>query len=54
VLRELRAVWILERIGTPPAREVLEKLAGGFPDAPLTRDAKASIQRLDHRQRLKP
>jgi WD40 repeat protein len=48
-LRELRAVWVLERIGTPAAREVLEKLADGFPDAPLTQDAKASLQRLDRR-----
>jgi RNA polymerase sigma factor (sigma-70 family) len=48
-LRELRAVWVLERIGTPAAREVLEKLAGGFSDAPLTQDAKASLQRLDRR-----
>src|SRR5207244_1900686 len=48
-LREFRAVWILERIGTPAAREVLEKLGGGFPDAPLTREAKISLQRLQQR-----
>jgi WD40 repeat protein len=53
-LGELRAVWVLERIGTPAAREVLEKLAGGFPDVALTQDAKASLERLDLRNRFGP
>jgi WD40 repeat protein len=53
-LRELRAVWVLERIGTEAAREVLEKLAAGFPDALLTQDAKASLERLDLRNRFGP
>jgi WD40 repeat protein len=44
-LRSLRAVEALERIGTRPAREVLEALAGGAPNARLTRDAQAALRR---------
>jgi len=45
-LRQARAVGVLERIGTPAAREALRRLAGGAPGARLTRDAKASLARL--------
>jgi hypothetical protein len=45
-LRELRAVEVQERIGTPGAWQVLEKLARGAPEARLTREAKASLERL--------
>jgi RNA polymerase sigma factor (sigma-70 family) len=45
-LRQLRAAEVLERIGTPEARRVLESLAGGAPDARLTREAKAALRRL--------
>jgi hypothetical protein len=45
-LRPLRAVEALERIGTRPAREVLEAPAGGAPNAPVTRDAQAALRRL--------
>ncbi len=44
-LRALRAVEVLERIGTAEARRVLETLAGGGADAPLTREAKAALRR---------
>jgi hypothetical protein len=37
---------LLERIGTPEARLVLETLGKGDPDARLTREAKAALQRL--------
>jgi WD40 repeat protein len=45
LLRRLRAVEVLERIGTAPARKVLEELAKGAPNARLTREAKASLER---------
>jgi WD40 repeat protein len=46
-LRVLRAVEVLELIGSPEARDVLKRLAGGAPEAPLTRQAKAGLERLD-------
>ncbi len=49
VLRQVRAVEVLERIGTAPARELLETLSKGAPGARLTREAKASLQRLSDR-----
>lgn len=45
-LRALRAVEVLELIGTPEARHMLETLAGGAAGAQLTREAKASLARL--------
>jgi WD40 repeat protein len=45
-LRLFRAVEVLERAGTPAAREVLKELAGGAPHALLTREAKSSLSRL--------
>jgi WD40 repeat protein len=45
-LRPLRALEVLERIGSPEARQVLEALAKGQPDATLTQDAKAALGRL--------
>jgi len=48
-LRALRSVQVLERIGTPKAREVLEELAKGASGAKLTRDAKAAVERLNRR-----
>jgi hypothetical protein len=45
-LRTPRAIQVLERIGTPAARRVLEDLARGAADAPETQDAKASLRRL--------
>jgi dipeptidyl aminopeptidase/acylaminoacyl peptidase len=45
-LRVLRAIEVLEHIGTTEARQVLVKLAGGMPEARPTREAKASLDRL--------
>jgi hypothetical protein len=45
-LRSLRAVELLERVGSPEARRVLEGLTRGNPDAPLTQEARASLERL--------
>lgn len=46
LLRHLRAVEVLEHAGTPEAKHVLVALAGGAPEASLTREAKASLERL--------
>jgi hypothetical protein len=46
LLRGLRAVQVLEQVGTPEARDLLRTLAGGVPEARLTQEAKASLQRL--------
>jgi RNA polymerase sigma factor (sigma-70 family) len=48
-LRALRAVEVLERIGTPEARQVLDGLAAGAPEARLTREARESLERLTAR-----
>jgi hypothetical protein len=45
-LRRLRAVEALEQIGTPAARELLEVLAKGTPDAGLTWEAREALERL--------
>jgi RNA polymerase sigma factor (sigma-70 family) len=46
VLRQVRAVAVLERLGTPEARELLEALAAGAAEAWLTREAAAALRRL--------
>lgn len=45
-LRQARAVEALERIGTPEAQELLKVLAKGMTNSRLTREAKASSERL--------
>jgi dipeptidyl aminopeptidase/acylaminoacyl peptidase len=54
VLRASRAVEVLEYLGTPEAREVLARLAGGAPRARLTWEARASLERLARRPRRLP
>ncbi len=53
-LRNLRALEVLEHIGTPEARSVLRTLADGAAAARLTREAKASLDRLNRRHDPKP
>jgi len=48
-LRELRAVEVLEHIGTPAAQDVLKTLTKGAADARLTQEAKAALERLAKR-----
>jgi hypothetical protein len=42
----LRALEVLEWVGTPAARQLIEELAHGWAAAELTRDAKATLARL--------
>jgi hypothetical protein len=50
MLRGLRAVEVLERLGTPEALQVLQALAQGAPAAWLTQDAHAALRRLGVRR----
>ena len=45
-LRVLRAIEVLEHTATPAALRFLETLAKGAPEALLTREARAAVQRL--------
>jgi hypothetical protein len=45
-LQNLRAIQVLEHIATPAARRVLAQMAQGAPESRLTREAKASLQRI--------
>jgi WD40 repeat protein len=46
LMRQLRSVEVLERIGNKKARRLLELIAAGAPEALLTIEAKASLARL--------
>jgi RNA polymerase sigma factor (sigma-70 family) len=46
VVRDLRAVELLELIGTSEARQVLQTLASGVPSMRLTREAQSALERL--------
>jgi RNA polymerase sigma factor (sigma-70 family) len=45
-LRELRALETLELLGNPEARQLLQTLAAGAPEARLTREASNALRRL--------
>jgi hypothetical protein len=45
-LQMLRAVTVLEQIGSPEAIELLRTLSKGAPDAYVTREARAALERL--------
>ncbi len=45
-LRTLRAIRVLEALGTPEARKILERLAGGTPEVGPTQQARAALKRL--------
>jgi hypothetical protein len=45
-VRAARAALVLEQIGTPQAKKVLERLAGGEAEAPPTKAAREALDRL--------
>jgi hypothetical protein len=49
-MRSVRAVEVLERIGTPQARALLADLARQAGDTALGEEMRASLQRLDERR----
>jgi len=49
-IRVLRALEVLERIGTTEARSILEKMAQGANDASLTLEARDALERVKARQ----
>lgn len=53
-LQAVRVTALLERMNTPEARRFLEELAKGEPAARLTREAKASLERLAQRAAAAP
>jgi hypothetical protein len=46
ILRDVRAIEVLETIGTPEARSLLETLSKGARGSPLTREAAAALKRM--------
>jgi uncharacterized protein with WD repeat len=46
-VRMVRAIEVLQHIGTPEVRPALQKLADGASDAPVTREALLALRRLD-------
>jgi WD40 repeat protein/beta-lactamase regulating signal transducer with metallopeptidase domain len=49
-IRMVRAVEVLEKVGTPEARQIIETLAQGAPGALPTRQAQAVLERMERRQ----
>ena len=54
LMRSLRAIQALETIGTPAAQDVLREVAGGAAAARETREAQATLQRLQQRMAVLP
>jgi WD40 repeat protein len=52
-LRILRAIQIIEYIGTREAQEILTRLARGAPESRLTKEAQASLWRLNRTQGIR-
>jgi hypothetical protein len=46
ILRTLRAILVLEYIGSPQARQLITRLVAGAPAASETRSAQRALQRL--------
>jgi HEAT repeat protein len=46
MLQQYRAIEVLEQIGSPAAKEILEKLAKGQANTRLTQEAQATLKRL--------
>jgi RNA polymerase sigma factor (sigma-70 family) len=53
-LQALRAIQVLEIVGTADARSLLQAVAEGAPGARLTEEAKVALARLDRRQTPSP
>ena len=53
LLQALRAVAALEDIDTSQARRILKELASGAPQSRITREAKASLERLQRHSAIK-
>jgi hypothetical protein len=49
IVRQLRAIELVERIGTPSARRLLATVAGGAPGVRLTHAARAALECLERR-----
>jgi hypothetical protein len=54
VLRDLRALEVLEQIGNSQARALLREIASGAEGARLTQEAKAALQRQSRRPLARP
>jgi hypothetical protein len=50
-VQKLRAVEVLEYVGTADAKRVLDAIARGAPDARLTREARATLARMGQADR---
>ena len=46
MLQAVRAIEVLEHIGTAQAHQILNTLAQGMPEARVTRETKAALERL--------